>query len=494
MKFSIYTVSLVLVLGLCRGFGEQAGRTARIFPEYSGVTIPTNIAPLNFKIEEPGERFQVRIRGAQGAAIEISSSDPGIVIPPKSWSDLLSANAGSNISIEISAQTKLWTTFTPITNSVAHEPIDNYLAYRLIKPIYNAYSTLGIYQRNLATYEEKPILRSEDFKDGCLNCHTFLNQRPDHMSLNIRGQAGSPMLLVQSNEVAKVAKTFGYMSWHPNGQVIAFTANKLSQFFHTVGETRDVFDAQSSLSIYRIADNQVITPPAIARKDRQQTWPCWSPDGKYLYFCSAPVLHLERHREVRYDISRISYDSKTGVWGEVEIVVSAAETGLSCLEPRISPDGRYLLFCMCRYGNFPIYQRSADLFFMDLATRRIEHPDINSLEADTWHCWSSNGRWIVFSSKRRDGLFARPYFSYFSADGHFSKPFMLPQKDPAFYDSFIKTFNVPEFIQGPVQVSESALSSAIYDPHKEVRPHQEAAAAESSDNEPYYSSEKRGEK
>jgi hypothetical protein len=125
---------------------------------------------------------------------------------------------------------------------------------------------------------------------------------------------------------------------------------------------------------------------------------------------------------------------------------------------------------MAEYGNFPIYQPGADLYLMDLTTRRFERLDINSPKADTWHCWSSNGRWIVFSSKRRDGLFARPHFSWFDGQGHFSKPFILPQEDPEFYDSFIKTYNLPELIDEPISIPERDLGQAIMAPKRLIQP------------------------
>ncbi|MBM3837502.1 MAG: hypothetical protein FJ398_05995 [Verrucomicrobia bacterium] len=107
---------------------------------------------------------------------------------------------------------------------------------------------------------------------------------------------------------------------------------------------------------------------------------------------------------------------------------------------------------------------------MGLASRKYRRLDINSDQADSWHSWSSNSRWIVFSSKRRDGLFARPYFSYVDERGTFHKPFLLPQKDPAFYDSFIKTFNLPEFIRAPIRVTPAELARAIVAPRTVLKP------------------------
>ena len=119
--------------------------------------------------------------------------------------------------------------------------------------------------------------------------------------------------------------------------------------------------------------------------------------------------------------------------------------------PKISPDGQYLVFTLHNNGNFSIWHKEADLYLLNIPTGEVSHPDINSTETESYHSWSSNGKWLVFSSKRGDGLTARPYFSYFGPDGHFAKPFILPQKDPTLYRNLVKTFNRPEFVTGEIK-------------------------------------------
>jgi hypothetical protein len=119
---------------------------------------------------------------------------------------------------------------------------------------------------------------------------------------------------------------------------------------------------------------------------------------------------------------------------------------------------------MCDYGCFPVYQPSSDLYLMDLQTGDYRKLDINSEYSESWHSWSSNGRWIAFSSKRLGGLFTRTYFSYVDKDGKVYKPFIMPQKDPAFYDSFLKTYSVPELITGPFRISHNELGRAARAP------------------------------
>lgn len=481
MMFSprwILPAGLAIILTVCGSCGpgteafsaERAvalARPPRLRPDYTDTVIPPNIAPLNFIIDEPAQGYRVRIRGANGTPIELAGRNASVIIPERPWRALLATNIGNAVYFDVftRADGRGWERFAAVTNHVAREAIDNTLVYRFLKPLYNFYSELGIYQRDLESDRVKPILENRDFGGGCLNCHTFLNRQPESFALHIRGVPGAqPMLLARSNEVVRVDKTAGYISWHPSGQLLAFSVNKLSLFFHTVGETRDVFDAESNLGIYWVTSNVVVTPPAIALPERLETWPSWSPDGRHLYYSSAPKLRRERYRQVRYDLMRVSFDLERNVWGEPEVLVSAADTGLSATQPRVSPDGRWLLFCLAKYGHFPVYQPSSDLYLMDLQTRQFRRLEINSDQSDSWHCWSSNGRWVVFSSKRGNGLLARPHFSYVDGQGRFHKPFLLPQGDPTFYDACIQTFNLPEFVQGPIRFSPATLARAVLRP------------------------------
>ena len=98
---------------------------------------------------------------------------------------------------------------------------------------------------------------------------------------------------------------------------------------------------------------------------------------------------------------------------------------------------------------------------MDLTTREYKKLDVNSEFSESWHSFSSNGRWIVFSSKRRGGLFTRSYISYVDPQGKAHKPFILPQKNPAFYDSVLDTYSVPELVTGPIEISKRELGRVI---------------------------------
>ncbi|MBL7044949.1 MAG: PD40 domain-containing protein [Pirellulaceae bacterium] len=456
---------------------SPASKPPRIRPDYRDIVIPPNIAPLNFCIEEPGEQFFVRLRAHQGPPIEVFSRSGDIEIPLRAWHRLLAANRGKTLSCDVYVRQPEghWRRYQTVTSEIADEEIDSHIAYRLLNPDSMYYRDIGVYQRHLETYDESVVLQGRSYKEGCVNCHTFLNYDPENMFIGVRSRVyGNATLLVRDGHVSSIGTHFGHTAWHPSGRVAAFSRFDIRLFFHTARvQTRDAIEFDSLLGYYRLDTETLKTATPIADKKELETHPTWSPDGRYLYFASAPKLWTdkntfppERYAEVKYDLKRVSYDVDTDKWGTVETVLSAERTGRSILTPRISPDGRFLLFSMCDYGCFALYQPNSDLYLMDLETGDYRKLECNSPFAESWHAWSSNGRWIIFSSKRPSGMFTRLYFCHVDQGGNASKPFVLPQRDPRHYDAFVKLYNVPEFITGPIRTPTAGLVRAVRDPDR----------------------------
>ena len=452
---------------------SEAARVPNISPDYSGTVIPANIAPLNFRVLEDGRAYFVAVRSDRGHPIRIFSKTGQIHIPVRPWHALLEANRGREVSFNVYVQGAdgQWRRFQPLADTIAQEDIDGTLVFRFMRPLYRWWKDIGIYQRNLTNYSVSGVLHGRSFGGACLNCHSFVGNDPNTMSIALRSTTyGSHTLLARGGAVEKIGAKWGYTAWHPSGRVAVYSVNKVTQFFHAGGmEVRDVVDLDSALVCYRVESRKGESPEELADKDRLETYPTWSPDGNYLYFCSAPVLWKDRNTvppenydKAKYDLRRVSYDAAANQWGKAETVLSAAETGQSILLPRISPDGRFLLFCMCRYGCFPVFQPSSDLYLMDLtaAGKQYSKLAVNSEFSESWHSWSSNSRWIAFSSKRQDGLFTRTYLSYVDSAGTAHKAFVLPQQDPTCYDSLLETYSVPELLKGPVTARKSRLAHA----------------------------------
>lgn len=444
--------------GCSRMPDENAGctdRSAKIKPDYSQLIIPPNIAPLNFRIEEPGIAFFARISSSSGKEIEIISTGSNIQIPRKKWCALLEANKGKELKTEIFIKDEqdCWIKYSDITNHISDDPVDPYLYYRLLYPGYESWSELSINRRDISDFNEEPLLTNTVAGDNCINCHAFNNGKSDDFMFHMRGSFGGTYfssvgkfkkINLKTREMKNGAV---YPRWHPSGRYVAFSANKIVQRFHAAGIKKvEVTDLESSLVLYDVESNEMMDINLDPEGKFMDTYPEWSPDGKYLYFCRTGQIGEEYdYRCIRYDLYRSQFNPADKTAGLPELVFNASATNSSVAFPRISPDGRFLVFTLAGYGCFPIWHSDADLYSLDLRNLMATKLELNSDSAESYHSWSSDGRWLVFSSKRMDGLTARPYIAWFGENGATGKAFILPQEDPDFYDNFLKTYNIPEF-------------------------------------------------
>jgi hypothetical protein len=120
---------------------------------------------------------------------------------------------------------------------------------------------------------------------------------------------------------------------------------------------------------------------------------------------------------------------------------------------------------MAEYGCFHIWHKDADLYMIDLKTMALRNMrELNSKDVESYHSWSSNGRWILYTSRRDDGGYTRLYIAYFDKNGRAHKPFILPQQDPYFYNDYYKSYNVPEYMLEPVEITPQEFARHIEQP------------------------------
>ena len=352
---------------------------------------------------------------------------------------------------------------------MASEAIDPYLVYRLIPPGYETWSAMGLYQRDLSSFREKPVIENKYIEDNCVNCHSFSQGNSENFMFHIRGSVGGTMIM-RGEKMEKVDlkrdETLSagvYPSWHPSGEYIAFSTNLIEQYFHaSPQESIEVLDRKSDLIYYNIDSKEVKHVPGTQGDRYMETYPHWSPDGTSLYFSRSDADASSPFDSIRYDIYRIAFDPATEEFGEPEAIFLASSQGQSASFPRVSPDGHYLLCTLHDYGTFPIWHKEADLCLVDLSSGQAQVPQpINSDDTDSYHSWASNNRWIVFSSRRYDGRYTKPYISYMNSEGQFQKAFLLPQEDPRSNASFFYSYNRPELITGPIEVNPRQWIRAI---------------------------------
>ncbi len=470
----------VLIMPTVPRDATERGETPRLYPEYDGCVVPANIAPLNFEIQETegaDREWLVEIEGSTGEGGRITLRGKSVKIPTRRWRRLLKANAGASIVANIYRQgeDRDWRARGGFEVKVATESVDRWAHYRLIEPSYEYGNVIAIKSRDLTSFDERTLTTNESFgQKPCMNCHCFQDWNGDRFLFQFRdgdfpGNSGT--VFVDGNRVEKRAlETTGnlmcaYPAWRPTGSYVAFSENKTRQLFHTVNKKKvDVFDIESQLAVYNVETGELIE--CATPKDRFDTLPSWSPDGEWLYFCSAR-LELKgegdderakdaqaRIKDFKYNIVRARFDARTGRIGETETVVDAAALGRSATFPRVSPDGRFLVYTQSDYGTFPIWHSESDLMICDLETRETRPLDVlNSPYAESYHSWDSSGRWLLFSSRRTDGVFTRLWLAYIDPQGVPSKPFPIPQGDPASDRTFLKSYNVPELTRNRPKVS-----------------------------------------
>ena len=446
------------------------GREPLIEPEYSGVTIPENIAPMNFIILEEGKFFKILATSSNGTQLSVKSSNGIVRFPQKSWRKLLSGSQGGKIGIEVFSEVKgeKVEKYDPIYMNIAKEPIDPYLCYRLLYPGYESWAEMKIVQRSTEDFKESSLFENQLLEDNCVNCHTFKQNNPDKFLLHVRGSKAGTYFVDGEKVTRRELKTQDmpgnavYPSWHPTGKYVAFSSNKIIQAVHMRPEKNiETYDLSASIVIYDLDKNEMLASGENDTVKYMETFPCWSPGGDYLYYCRTNLVEAGfDYRQVKYDLVRKSFDQVSKVFGKTEVVFNALAINKSVSFPAISPDGQYLVFTLHDYGTFSIWHKEADLYLLNLQNGKVDRMNLNSSETESYHSWSSNGRWLVFSSKRGDGLTARPYFAYFGSPDNVGKPFVLPQKDPTLYKRMEKTFNKPEFVTGKISIGPRDFARA----------------------------------
>lgn len=437
-----------------------------IFPDYCNITIPENIAPLNFLLRADCEAIEVK-----AGELTLNAKGNEAVFDMDEWKDLMQQSAGQTLDVTVTALIDgQWTEYKSFSWQVVKDRIDPYLTYRLIEPDYEIWNHVQIQQRCVENFDVNALGHYEQLENRCMNCHTYANQSPELSMMYVRGPGGGA-ILNRNGELSKLNIPGSvYFGFSPTGRYITYSTQKIIPAFHSDPSKRlEVYDASSNVYVADMQEHRVFTSPLLSDSLKFETFPTFSPDGKYIYYCAADTVSLPTDiRQLQYSLVRIPFDESTGTIGtEVDtlvqrVAVAQQHTKQSVCHPRISPDGRFILYTVADYGTFPIWHPEADLQMIDLQTGTIDSLAIvNSQKSDTYHSWSSNSRWFVFASKRDDGLYGKPYFCYINKDGQAHKPFCLPQQYPTFYDNNLKSFNAPELGKGKVPFDVEDVAKAM---------------------------------
>jgi len=478
-RFTVYSLQFIVCLLLVSCAERPMNPTKvdelpKIYPDYIGVTIPVNIAPLNFNFaDETVGAMDVVVKGSKGGELHVQGDYADFDID--AWQQLTEQNLGGKLTVTVCVEKDgQWTQYKDFTISVSAYRLDDWgLTYRRIKPGYEVGGDIGIYQRDIHTFDEYAILAETAVPGRCFNCHTANRTNPDRITLQMRGEGGGTMIqrdglqtwVETKTDSTKAAGSYSY--WHPSGDYVAMAVNSVHQsFFTSTGQRIEVYHKFSDVEVLDTRSNELILSPLLQTEDLE-IFPAFSADGKYIYYSSSkPCRVPAEYEKVKCSLCRIDFDAEKGKFGEtVDTLLNGPATDKSYVLARPSYDGRWMMYCVSSRGNFPVSQDDADLWLMDLKTGESrELNEVNSKQSESFHNWCENSRWFVFSSKREDGMYTKLYLASIDDQGRVSKPFLLPQRNPRkYYLEMMDAYNCPDFTKTRVELDAHEAYRQVFD-------------------------------
>ena len=167
---------------------KQANSLPNIYPDYINVSIPPNIAPLNFLVRDSCLSTYV-CASYNDLKIKASSSDNQVCFDIDDWKELVSA--------------AIFVQYNDFCIHVEQDSIDPYLTYRLIEPDYEVFSRIKIEQRCIENFDTKDICNHNITDNSCMNCHTFAKNDPNTSLFYVRGANGGAILNRNKRHFAK---------------------------------------------------------------------------------------------------------------------------------------------------------------------------------------------------------------------------------------------------------------------------------------------------
>ena len=350
---------------------------------------------------------------------------------------------------------------------VSEDPADNAVVYRLISPPVHNFKTPDMFVRDVRERRQKLFLSAR--QQYCLNCHCFSSKTGTRgkLGLQVRYKGTDPQPHRMYFALYDIDKQCGqkmilpfkiqmttFMAWSPDETKLALSANQqIGGFKPVVLETQASGEPTSDIAVYDAARGTVWMLPGASGPKDLEIYPAWTPDGKSIVFSSAPT---GRHAaQTQYEIFVVPYNE--GFGGPREPVRGASQNGKSNYYARFSPDGKWFTFTRSDWGS--LIKASSDIYIMPADLKTDPRPlECNTpYTADSWHSWSSNSRWLVFATKRDDGILARLYLTHIDHEGHASPAVRLPLEDP----HQRLCFNIPEFVASVPPVEERRLFDGI---------------------------------
>ncbi|HVN41949.1 MAG TPA: tetratricopeptide repeat protein, partial [Steroidobacteraceae bacterium] len=256
--------------------------------------------------------------------------------------------------------------------------------------------------------------------------------------------------------------TFGLLSRvSPTGRYVVSTVKDRSVFvaMPDIMISQLFFPIKGILVVYDRETKKYAALPGADDPQYVQSNAAWSPDGKEIVFARAKAYHAERleqqnsalvdekdvpeftveKKPFRYDLYRIPFNDGKG--GTAVPLQGASDNGMSNYFPKYSPDGKWIVFCKAK--SYMLLQPDSELYIVPAkggVARRLRY---NTARMNSWHSWSSNSRWLVFSSKVNTA-YTQLFLTHIDEAGNDSPPVLLER-----FTAPDRAANIPEFVNLP---------------------------------------------
>lgn len=346
--------------------------------------------------------------------------------------------------------------------SVAPDPFDaRVLVQRIPVPFLHAQDNPGLSRWLLddPTTLEPPVTVLSEMPH-CGNCHTVSgNGKVFGMDIDLHGDKGGYALTDMDRDLRLGPDQF--ISWsrykpdQPRRSMglftklstdgrFAVTTVKEKSFFIPIDHvtySQLFFPIRGHLAYYDRQTGTMAALPGADREDRVQTSPALSPDGKWLVFAGAPLnqelldaigdrkflpangRYIDELNDLypyQFDLYRMPFDQGRG--GEPQPLAGASANGMSNYFPRYSPDGRWVVYCRAPTGL--VQQPDSELWIVPAQGGQARRLACNTEPFNSWHSFTPNGRWIVFSAKQVS-VFTQIYAAHLDEQGRASRPVLL---------------------------------------------------------------------
>ena len=490
-------LGLVILLVGCKKPAPAAGKTSvEISYPAEGAIFPPDIAAPAIRWSDGNDgnaSWTVKVMDGSRKALASATVSRTEWVPTRAeWTRIVKTGPGKDLTIEVAPAARAEPPGAARTTvSISGDAVGASLFYREVNlPFIDAVkdpSDIRWRFGSISEREKPPVILTG--LPVCGNCHSFsADGKVMGMDVDYANDKGSYVIKKVSKEIvldkASVISwsdfhkgeqdklTFGLLSQvSPDGRFVISTVMDRSVFvpLPDLEFSQLFFPVKGILVVYDRQAGTFAPLPGADDPEYVQSNASWSPDGKHVLFARSRAHELENigdklllsqedceefidgGKKFKFDIYRVPFNEGRG--GEAEPLAGASKNGLSNYFPRYSPDGKWIVFC--RAESFMLLQPDSELFIIPAGGGKARRLAANTSRMNSWHSWSPNSRWLVFSSKA-SGPYTQLMLTHIDAEGNSS-----PAIELDYLTSPDRAANIPEFVDVPADAIVSMTEKFV---------------------------------